>query len=1121
MSTTRSYSAKEYDLDILTPRQEEPSSSSSSSSSTKLNRNSCRKHFTCQRWLLVTSLPFLIFWTYFLYIGITQGLQFLDHTHWSLEPPKGSPSLVAKEVAHSYFSQKGYQYALSQAVLIVSKDPTGPYPVTHPAVANLTRRVLNNTLGSCDDLPRHNGECWWRDALGIYVHDEEHPVLYEDSDFDFRADFLSDDNVTATFILLNNNDGFGAAGNPQQKAAWSKLQDCLDEWSIQDEWGAHYDVSTTHEQMLLYDSEKGVIGDFEHGDMITLPIAWFILLLSCGPSAVLVLFTLPVTLLGVFYILDQIALGHLFPIIDTNGNSQRRVDFPSFTPAIFINMIIAISLDYGLFMLTRYREEIVRLRNIKNNRSNFWLNLEAVAVSTSRAGRVVLISGVTLGLTMVGLTLCTVTVVAAIGWGGAAACALSVLVHLTMLPALLVVLGSCCCLPLIDYRCTSSVCCRATKACASMCNDICCCFKSTRVPCMESHIEVSSLADSLFDTSGREYNAALLGSDGSESSIQSGRSDRSDQSGRSDGSDGRKRRRRRRTTTTGKQHNKGVMPTRGSMYVPSTESVSMWIRLGEWCRDHRLKVTLLMCCTLAPFVYLCTQAKVSVNQELLTPSNSVALQSMKDITKYPGLNAGWLNPIIIIVYNPYGGPSSPFGTISPPCHDDDLDLRQLLDQLHDEKFDPKNYPPSLLTCSNLKSFGVGICEKKMIDGHNIEQGARTFCPGTCSKEYCNAYHNPQNRTVLVESLFEEIDSFRHLIHQKIPKIELRNIRSVTTVPFQPDVHVDAKAAFSMLNGPPARSTPYQAAFQRYTNYNQTALEIQIILPMGQSCGGSGMLRTIRQLAKSVQPTTKYGFLVYGDIPVLLDSVDEVFKESPPIVGLVTLVVVFVMAGLAFQSCLIPLRLLGTVIVTLIFVSGSTVLMYQYILGYDGIYWFVPICTACLVVGLTIDYDVFLIRYVFIIIFLLFFFVVIFCYFLKLIHSFPVLNSPPSSLCSPLLSTHSRIYEFRLQGYTTEASILRAMGKQSTTITTAGIIMTMAFSSLLLSKTVVLNQFGFVLVAASLIDTFIVRTLLVPSLMFIAVETNWWPGSVPEATRDDLVDGEPTRSGDGKDPFFVI
>ena len=50
--------------------------------------------------------------------------------------------------------------------------------------------------------------------------------------------------------------------------------------------------------------------------------------------------------------------------------------------------------------------------------------------------------------------------------------------------------------------------------------------------------------------------------------------------------------------------------------------------------------------------------------------------------------------------------------------------------------------------------------------------------------------------------------------------------------------------------------------------------------------------------------------------------------------------------------------------------------------------------------------------------------------------------------------------------------------------------------LLLSDTPVLNQFGFVLVAASLVDTFVVRTLLVPALMFFAVDWNWWPGRVP-------------------------
>ena len=51
-------------------------------------------------------------------------------------------------------------------------------------------------------------------------------------------------------------------------------------------------------------------------------------------------------------------------------------------------------------------------------------------------------------------------------------------------------------------------------------------------------------------------------------------------------------------------------------------------------------------------------------------------------------------------------------------------------------------------------------------------------------------------------------------------------------------------------------------------------------------------------------------------------------------------------------------------------------------------------------------------------------------------------------------------------------------------------------SLLFSSTAVLNQFGFVLVVATLVDTFVVRALLVPALMFIAVEWNWWPGKVP-------------------------
>ena len=168
--------------------------------------------------------------------------------------------------------------------------------------------------------------------------------------------------------------------------------------------------------------------------------------------------------------------------------------------------------------------------------------------------------------------------------------------------------------------------------------------------------------------------------------------------------------------------------------------------------------------------------------------------------------------------------------------------------------------------------------------------------------------------------------------------------------------------------------------------------------------------------------------------------------------------VFVLAGLAFRSLLIPLRLLLTIGATMVFTAGAAVLTFQagYLGTHDGIYWLLPIACGTMVVGITIDYDIFLV---------------------------------------------SRCYELRHLGYTTEAAIVRAMESQSATITTAGVIMSIAFSSLLLSETAVLNEWGFILLSSCLYDTFIVRTLIVPSLLFCAVEANWWPGHVPTPSRD--------------------
>ena len=43
----------------------------------------------------------------------------------------------------------------------------------------------------------------------------------------------------------------------------------------------------------------------------------------------------------------------------------------------------------------------------------------------------------------------------------------------------------------------------------------------------------------------------------------------------------------------------------------------------------------------------------------------------------------------------------------------------------------------------------------------------------------------------------------------------------------------------------------------------------------------------------------------------------------------------------------------------------------------------------------------------------------------------------------------------------------------------------------------LNQFGFVLVAASLVDTFVVRTITVPAIAALVGKANWWPSKPPQ------------------------
>jgi RND superfamily putative drug exporter len=86
---------------------------------------------------------------------------------------------------------------------------------------------------------------------------------------------------------------------------------------------------------------------------------------------------------------------------------------------------------------------------------------------------------------------------------------------------------------------------------------------------------------------------------------------------------------------------------------------------------------------------------------------------------------------------------------------------------------------------------------------------------------------------------------------------------------------------------------------------------------------------------------------------------------------------------------------------------------------------------------------------------------------------------------------SRMREEWDDGATNEEAVVLGLTKTGRLVTAAGLIMFVAFSGLVAGSVVSLQQFGFGLAAAILIDVTIVRALLVPSAMTLFGKWNWW------------------------------
>ncbi|MFD9870205.1 MMPL family transporter, partial [Streptomyces niveus] len=108
------------------------------------------------------------------------------------------------------------------------------------------------------------------------------------------------------------------------------------------------------------------------------------------------------------------------------------VELSTTTPALGTMLGLAVGIDYALFILSRYQAEVRQGRPLE----------EAAGRAVGTAGSAVVFAGLTVIIALVGLAVCGIGFLTEMGLGGAFTVAISVLIALTLLPAMLGFVGA-------------------------------------------------------------------------------------------------------------------------------------------------------------------------------------------------------------------------------------------------------------------------------------------------------------------------------------------------------------------------------------------------------------------------------------------------------------------------------------------------------------------------------------------------------------------------------------------------------------------------------------------------------------------------------------------------------
>jgi RND superfamily putative drug exporter len=215
-------------------------------------------------------------------------------------------------------------------------------------------------------------------------------------------------------------------------------------------------------------------------------------------------------------------------------------------------------------------------------------------------------------------------------------------------------------------------------------------------------------------------------------------------------------------------------------------------------------------------------------------------------------------------------------------------------------------------------------------------------------------------------------------------------------------------------------------------------------------------RFVHRLRDDLVPAARFPdgerVLAGGGPPSGVDFLSLTYSTFPWLV-LVVLLLTYVLLMRAFRSILLPLKAILLNLLAIGASYGLLVIVFKWgvggsvgLIAFDQIEGWIPVFLFAMLFGLSMDYEVFLV---------------------------------------------SRMREEWDATQDNELAVARGLAKTGRIVTVAGLVMFAAFMGFVAGSIVGLQEFGFGLAAAIILDVTIVRALLVPSLMAIFGRYNWW------------------------------